>query len=94
MHCDVDLRSRRMWAASYRLTRLVMCESSELLESFCTGHARVRAERVQQSPNEEALVAADLQKLSDDGGKDGAKRLAKMASRVATFSQSHPGSAA
>ena len=45
MHCDVDLRSRRMWAASYRLTRLVMYESSELLESFCTGHARVRAER-------------------------------------------------
>ena len=45
MHCDVDLRSRRMWAASYRLTRLVMNESSELLESFCTGHARVRAER-------------------------------------------------
>ena len=33
MHCDVDLRSRRMWAASYRLTRLVMNESSELLES-------------------------------------------------------------
>ncbi len=27
---------------------------------------------VQQSPNEEALVAADLRKLSDDGGKDGA----------------------
>ena len=45
MHCDVDLRSRRMWAASYRLTRLEMNESSELLESFCTGHARVRAER-------------------------------------------------
>ena len=45
MHCDVDLRSRRMWAASYRLTRLVMYESSEFLESFCTGHARVRAER-------------------------------------------------
>ena len=31
MHWDVDLRSRRMWAASYRLTRLVMYESSELL---------------------------------------------------------------
>ena len=45
MHCDVDLRSRRMWAASYRLTRLEMNESSELLESFCTGHTRVRAER-------------------------------------------------
>eukprot|EP01043_Picozoa_sp_COSAG02_P004542 COSAG02_NODE_120_length_35326_cov_39.000823_2_plen_149_part_00 len=45
MHWDVDLRSRRMWAASYRLTRLVMNENSELLESFCTGHARVRAER-------------------------------------------------
>ena len=40
---------------------------------------------VQQSPNEEALVAADLQQLLDDGGKDGAKRLAKMASRVATL---------
>ena len=26
MHCDVDLRSRRMWAASYRLTRLIMNE--------------------------------------------------------------------
>ena len=45
MHCDVDLRSRRMWAASYRLTRLEMNENSEYLESFCTGHARVRAER-------------------------------------------------
>ena len=45
MHCDVDLRSRRMWAASYRLTRLAMNENSELQESFCTGHARVRAER-------------------------------------------------
>ena len=45
MHCDVDLRSRRMWAASYRVTPLVMNESSELLESFCTAHARVRAER-------------------------------------------------
>ena len=42
---DVDLRSRRMRAASYRLTRLEMYESSELLESFCTGHARVRAEQ-------------------------------------------------
>eukprot|EP01043_Picozoa_sp_COSAG02_P059813 COSAG02_NODE_7689_length_2894_cov_3.097674_1_plen_41_part_10 len=28
MHCDVDLRSRRMWAASYRLTRLIMNEDS------------------------------------------------------------------
>ena len=45
MHFDVDLRSRRMWAASYRLTRLEMKENSEYLESFCTGHARVRAER-------------------------------------------------
>ena len=45
MHCDVDLRSRRMWAASYRLTRLEMNENSEYLESFCTGHARFHAER-------------------------------------------------
>eukprot|EP01043_Picozoa_sp_COSAG02_P000430 COSAG02_NODE_7_length_64539_cov_120.393482_63_plen_191_part_00 len=45
MHCDVDLRSRRMWAASYLLTRLVMNENSQCLESFCTGHARVRVER-------------------------------------------------
>ena len=31
MHCDVDLRSRRMWAASYRLTRLIMNEDSHVL---------------------------------------------------------------
>ena len=30
MHCDVDLRSRRMWVASYRPTRLIMNEDSHV----------------------------------------------------------------
>ena len=45
MHCDVDLRSRRMWAASYRLTRLVMNEDSHVPRGPDTGHCRVLTRR-------------------------------------------------
>jgi len=41
MHCDVDLRSRRMWAASYRLTRLIMNEDSHVPRGPDTGRERV-----------------------------------------------------
>ena len=45
MHCDVDLRSRRMWAASYRLTRLVMYEDSHVPRGPDTGRERVLTQR-------------------------------------------------
>ena len=45
MHCDVDLRSRRMWAASYRLTRLVMNEDSHVPRGPDTGRERVLTQR-------------------------------------------------
>ena len=45
MHCDVDLRSRRMWAASYRLTRLIMNEDSHVPRGPDTGRERVLTQR-------------------------------------------------
>ena len=45
MHCDVDLRSRRMWAASYRLTRLIMNEDSHVPRGPDTGRERVLTRR-------------------------------------------------
>jgi len=45
MHCDVDLRSRRMWAASYRLTRLIMNEDSHVPRGPDTGRERVQTQR-------------------------------------------------
>ena len=45
MHCDVDLRSRRMWAASYQLTRLIMNEDSHVSRGPDTGRERVLTQR-------------------------------------------------
>ena len=45
MHCDVDLRSRRMWAASYRLTRLIMDGDSHVPSGPDTARERVVTQR-------------------------------------------------
>ena len=49
---------------------------------------------VNQSPVEEPLVAGDLQALLDDGDKQSARRLGKLATKVASFSEGSPGAQA